>query len=152
MAKLSVSDSPERRTGFGRANARERSINQRKLRVLLAEKMHLIAADLAFELEQEGLEVTAITHTLAETMQLIARKPIDLALMNVEFSDGKSYPAARRLKEAGIPFAFFTTFTQDEIAEDFRTAPCLRKPQDTHRIATAVKDLARRARRDPEIP
>lgn len=108
-------------------------------RALLAEHDALVAMDLAYELEARGIEIAGITSSLEGALKLIEEKSLDLAIMTVELQDGLSYPAARRLRALGIPFAFFTSFGKDEIDAEFSDVPYLSKPQDSVTFAAFVE-------------
>lgn len=106
--------------------------------VLLAEHDFFVATDLAFELERRGMAVTVIATSLHETLTAIAEKRPGFALLNIAFPDGDSYPAARRLRDLKIPFAFLTGFDAREIPDEFRQIPRVAKPQDPQVIAASV--------------
>lgn len=144
MAELSDSSLPNDWEASVEAAPHAVHKRRRTLRILLAEKIHLIAADLGYELKKQGIEVEAITDSQAEALRMIGGQHLDLALLNIELCDGVSYPVAQKLGQFGIPFAFFTTYSRDEIADGFKDVPRLQKPQDTRKIARQVLELAAR--------
>ena len=113
----------------------------RKIRVLLAEKDDLVTTDLAVELENSGLTVSAMTSSCVSALRVIDENSLDFALLNVELLDGASYPVAKRLKALGIPFVFFTSFEKSEIDLEFHDVPRLAKPQDSRFVADFVAGL-----------
>ena len=113
----------------------------RKIRVLLAEKDDLVTTDLAVELENSGLTVSAMTSSCVSALKVIDENSLDFALLNVELLDGASYPVAKRLKALGIPFVFFTSFEKSEIDLEFQDVPRLAKPQAPRLVADFVAGL-----------
>lgn len=113
----------------------------KNIRVLLAEDDVLVATDLACELENSGMTISAMASSFASALKMIEEKSLDFALLNVQLQDGSSYPAARRLKELGIPFVFFTSFEKSEINPEFQDVPRLAKPQDSRNVAEFVARL-----------
>ena len=111
--------------------------------VLLAEKYALIATDLAWELEARGLVLSKIAYSLVGTLKAVEEEGVGFALLNIELQGGLSYPAARRLRARGIPFAFLTSFEDDEIDPKFRNVARLSKPQDPKIIAECVLGFVR---------
>lgn len=110
-------------------------------RVLLAERDVLVAMDLASELETAGIATVGITASMVEALKLVDDKQVDFALLNVGLREGASFPLAKRLTALGIPFAFLTSFEQEDIAPEFRNVPRISKPQYTCEIAKSVCKL-----------
>lgn len=111
------------------------------IHILLAEEDVVVATDLASELEALGLFLSHITSSVEGVLKGIEAKQVDFAILNVSLQDGVVYPAARRLKAVGIPFAFLTSFDKDEIHPEFRDVPRLSKPDESKAIAEIVARL-----------
>ena len=107
-------------------------------RILLAEDDVVVATDLAFELEALGLVLSAITSSVEGVLKGIEAEDVGFALLNVGLQDGVVYPAAKRLKALGIPFAFLTSFDAAEIDPEFQDIPRLSKPRESRAIAEFV--------------
>lgn len=124
---------------------------QQKPRILLIEKDSVVANDLALELEALGMWISGITNSLIGALKEIEEKDLDFALLSVELQDGVSYQVARRLMTLGVPFAFFTSFENDEIDPEFRHVPRLSKPLDTPAIADFVVSLTGTSVQSPAL-
>lgn len=111
--------------------------------IILAEDDAIVAADIACELSVYGITIAATPSTLEETSQLIENGGLDFAILNVKLHDDLIYAAARRLRDLGIPFAFFTSFNKDEISAEFQNVPHILKPQGSQAVAEIVADMFR---------
>ena len=115
----------------------------KNMRILLAEDDCVVAADLAFELEAQGLTLSAITRSVAGVLKSIETANVSLGVLNVSLSDGAIYPAAKRFKSLGIPFLFLTSFERNDIDPEYSDIPYLAKPQESESIARCIADFAR---------
>lgn len=104
-------------------------------KVLLAEKDVVVATDLASDMADRGLRVTAVATTVSGAIDWLATNELDFALLNVRLYDGYSYPVAAQLAASGIPFAFFTSCERTDILPEFRNFPYLTKPQAAEVVA-----------------
>ena len=109
--------------------------------ILLAEDDVVVATDLAIEMEASGLGLAAITGSVEGVLKWIDAEDGGFAVLNVNLQDGVIYPAAKRLRALGIPFAFLTSLKKDEIDLEFWDVPHLSKPHETSAIARFVADL-----------
>lgn len=63
------------------------------------------------------------------------------ATLNIELSDGPSFPVADELIRMGIPFVFLTENKTDELPKRFLSIPLLKKPFSPIEIVDALRTL-----------
>lgn len=108
--------------------------------LLLLEDEPIIAMALEDMLSEAGAQV-AVANSLDEAWQRIEGNRIDAAVLDVNIHGEKSYPVARALLDAGIPFIFASGYGNAHPAE-FASVPTVNKPYDLAQIAAALS-LAR---------
>jgi CheY-like chemotaxis protein len=98
-----------------------------KPNVLIVEDDFIQAANLAEvvqqDLDAEPLAVASVTEALK-----IIPDNIDLAILDIELVDGKSYPAARKLIHNEIPVIFISANARASLPDDLKEVPFLTKP------------------------
>lgn len=119
---------------FGR---KKRKLN----RVLVVEDEPLIAFDTEYTLESEGFEVVATVDTVAEALAALQAHEIDLALLDINLSDGNGVEVARAAAAAGVCVIFATGACPGDA--DGVAHGCLAKPYGGREIAGAVAVLER---------
>lgn len=70
------------------------------------------------------------------------------ATLNIELSDGPSFPVADELIRMGIPFVFLTENKTDELPSRFSGIPLLRKPFSPIQIVDALRTLTNEVKAD----
>lgn len=66
----------------------------------------------------------------------------DLALLDIDVLDGKSYELATSLKERNLPFAFVSGANENETPEHLRDAAFIAKPYNQRAIEKLVASAA----------
>jgi CheY-like chemotaxis protein len=100
----------------------------------------LIAEDLHELIERDGGQVAGTAVTSEQALAMVETKAIDVALLDILLSGGKSGAVAHALRRRGVPFVVATGYGQEAIPEEMRDAPILHKP-------FSRKDLVDRLRR-----
>lgn len=77
----------------------------------------------------------ALTYLLGTTERF------DAATVNVDLSDGPSFPVADELTRMGIPFVFLTESSTDTLPGRFSSVPLLRKPFAPTDIVEVLRGL-----------
>jgi hypothetical protein len=67
---------------------------------------------------------------------------IVLAVLDIEVDDGKTYPAARKLKANNIPFIFVSGNEPSTLPQDLKDEPFLSKPVDKGHLVRLAKQLS----------
>ena len=97
------------------------------MRILILEDDPLIALDLQDTVEDAGHEVVAVCPSVAAARARIA-EAIDFALLDVDLTDGKSFDIAAALHCLGVPFAFVSGSSRDEVPPHLANATFIAKP------------------------
>jgi PAS domain S-box-containing protein len=113
---------------------------ERGLRILIVEDEPLIALQLQYELENDGLCVIGPAYNLEQGIKLAQSEVFDAAVVDVNLGSNTSADIADRLLARQIPFAFATGYSDGSILpEHLRTVPRLGKPfaaDDIRRMIT----------------
>lgn len=109
------------------------------IRVFLVEDDPLVAMMLEGYLDVLGHEIVVTAATVAEALDLVAKRDFDLAILDVHLADGKTSEAvAAALSDAGKAF-IATSGDATIMAAEFDGRPVLRKP---FRIAELERAIA----------
>lgn len=96
-------------------------------RVLLVEDESLVAMLAEDMLLDLGCEV-AVAMRLGKALDLARSEAFDLAVLDVNLGDARSYPVADLLFERDTPFMFATGYGQRGLEASYRGVPVLQKP------------------------
>jgi CheY-like chemotaxis protein len=96
-------------------------------RVLIVEDNVILAAYLQ-EVVEDDLAAVPLTATRVSVALGIIPDDIALAFLDIDLLDGKTYPAARKLKENNIPFIFVSGNKPTSLPDDLKDMPFLPKP------------------------
>jgi FOG: CheY-like receiver len=81
-----------------------------------------------------GAIVAGPCATVVDALEKIEKHQPVVALLDIQLLDGPSFPVARALAKAGIPFLFLSGDHPDHLPSEFAGSPYLCKP-------VAVRDL-----------
>ena len=107
-------------------------------RVLIVEDEMLVAMLLEDLLSDLGHDVVRTAGSVRQALDALDREAIDLAILDVNLPDGRSYPVADALSTMGVPFVFATGYGAQGVAGRYRTAPVVQKPYDEASLAAAI--------------
>jgi len=112
-------------------------------RILVAEDETLIAMVVEDMLTELGYELAGSAHSVQGAMQVISGgEAINAAILDIELSDGVSWPIAAALQQGNVPFAFSSGHGADaKIDTRFANAPVLDKPFDTAALGDVLHQL-----------
>lgn len=111
-------------------------------RILIVEDEGLILLMIADIVQELGCELAGTAMRAAAAIDLIGRKAVDAALLDVNLGAGEtSEPVAVALAARDIPFAFVTGYAADGVPEAFRDRPVLSKPIDERLLGVALREL-----------
>lgn len=114
-------------------------------RVLIVEDRYLIAAELAHEVDRMGAEVLGPSATVAAAQEIVAREPLDAALLDVNLEEELAFPLAEALLAKGVPFMFLTGYDSDVLPPEWRDSPRLAKPVNPRLLREELASLCARA-------
>jgi DNA-binding response OmpR family regulator len=114
-------------------------------RVLIVEDEPMIAMDLEWiVLAVMAAEVVVAASVSGARAAMAAR--LDLALLDIEVTDGKTHEIARELQRREAPFVFVSGARPEALPPDLRGAPFISKPFDPRQIERFCVNNQRRAR------
>ena len=112
-----------------------------KPQVLIVEDNFLLTLNLA-EVVQQDLDAEPVFASSVSEALKIDPHGIDLAFLDIEVLDGKSYPVARKLIENTVPLIFISGNESASLPADLRDVPFLAKPVVTRRLVRLCKALS----------
>src|SRR4051812_30767302 len=98
------------------------------MRVLVVGDEGLVALLLEEILDDLGCQVLASAARVAAARELVARKNVDCAILDVNVGGETVYPVAEMLAQLGVPFMFVTGYSKTGVDPAFRDHPILQKP------------------------
>jgi hypothetical protein len=106
------------------ANACEFSARHR---VLVVEDEPFIALDLEDALAFLSCDIVGPFADIGSALS-IDPVTVDFALLDIHVTDGLIFPLAARLAERSIPFAFLSGDNANDLPDEWKMTPVLRKP------------------------
>ena len=98
------------------------------LRILIVEDQFLIAGDLSRAVTALGATVVGPCPTVETAQAMLAGRPVDFAVLDLNLRGDQVFPVAEELKRRAIPFAFATGYEAWVIPPEFQERPLLHKP------------------------
>lgn len=112
-----------------------------KPNVLIVEDNFLLCADIA-DLVADRLNATPVTaDSIAKAMKLVC-DDIAFAFLDIDVSDGESYPVAQKLMDNEIPIVFVSGKDQDLLPDEFSDVPFVSKPASPRVLVQLAKSLS----------
>jgi DNA-binding response OmpR family regulator len=99
----------------------------------------VVALELQRILRQAGYRVVGPAPSLADAERLMARGPIDCAVVDTDLEGGKAFAMANRLEVAGIPVVFVASNPRQELAGKYAGRPAITKPYDTEQVLATIE-------------
>ncbi|WP_211885215.1 response regulator [Plastoroseomonas hellenica] len=112
----------------------------KKAAVLVVEDEWPIAEMIAHILRRLGYEVLGEAPSVRVAMDMIDGGP-DLALLDIQLGRETSYPVADELARRGIPFAFVTSYSRQDLPERFARCLLLSKPFGERALQGLLNEL-----------
>ncbi len=109
-------------------------------RVLLVEDESLVAMLAEDMLLDLGCEVV-VAMRLDQALAQARTQPFDLAVLDVNLGDARSYPVADLLRETGVPFLFATGYGRQGVDPAYQAAPVMQKPYRVAELAALLAGL-----------
>jgi DNA-binding response OmpR family regulator len=113
-------------------------------RIVVVEDDYLLATDICRELRDLGATVLGPAPTPFYAAQLIGRRKIDAAVLDVTLHGTNVFRVADLLREQGVPILFATAHDRNAIPPRFRDSCLLEKPLDRKRLLSEVVAMTRR--------
>ncbi len=106
--------------------------------VLVVEDEPLVGLDIAAALKSKGAHVLA-AHTVAHALTVVDRVKLSAAVLDIKLNGGDCSPVCERLSQRGIPFAFYTGYSN--ALNGWANAPIITKPALDTQIVDTVAAL-----------
>ena len=88
-----------------------------------------------------GCTSIRVAGSIDKALDLIATQSFDLATLDVNLNGQRSYPIARALSAARVPFAFSTGYGEHGISEGYGSHPVLNKPYNCAQLVKVLTAL-----------
>lgn len=111
------------------------------LKILLVEDEMLIALLLEDMVTELGFEVVGPAMRLQSALALAREETFDLAIVDINLANEKSFPIADALRERGIPFIFATGYGTNGLDEAYRGTRTIQKPFESEDLALAIRQV-----------
>lgn len=97
--------------------------------VLVVEDDWFLAETICQELAESGAEVLGPAPSVNDALALLDQHGVpDAAVLDVELSDGLSFPVAEALRAEQVPVVFATGRAFHEVQKVYPDVPCVEKP------------------------
>lgn len=112
-------------------------------RILVVEDDYYIADEMCHDLRQQGAVVLGPAPTPFYAMQLLGRRGVDGAVLDIRLHGTTVFGLADELTRRGTPIIFATAYGEEAIPERFRNKPRLSKPYERSRLIEAILEMGR---------
>ncbi|MBN9062834.1 MAG: response regulator [Rhizobiales bacterium] len=119
------------------------------MRVLILEDEPLVALDLESVVSAAAPSEVAWAPSIKKAHAALA-EPVDFALLDIDVIDGKTFEFALHLINNGTPFAFVSGSRLDDVPDELRQAPFIRKPFRTADVEDLILAQARLLQSRPD--
>lgn len=116
------------------------------IRVLILEDDPIISMSLEAIVEDVAPAIVTVKPSLAAA-EKVMDQPFDLALLDIELTNGETYDIARALNERQVPVAFVSANPKDHVPDEFRRFPLIAKPFTAAQIEQAILAATKSKRR-----
>ncbi len=110
-------------------------------RVLIIEDEYLIAEDMRTAISALGAEVIGPFSDVGDARAFAISLDLDLALVDINVRDGRSFPLIDVLLEQEVPILLVTGYAREALPQQYQTIPILTKPAPEDTIASACTAL-----------
>lgn len=105
-------------------------------RILIVEDDVFVALDLETIVSQESDAEVVTVNNVADAQR--AAGNVDMAILDIDVTDGKTYELARMLRRHDTPFIFVSASRRGEVPGELGSAPFIAKPYDPAAIRREV--------------
>ena len=110
-------------------------------RVLVVEDEMLVWMALEDMLAELGCTSIAVAANIGKALNLVSTKKFDLATLDVNLNGERSYPVAKALSAAGVPFVFSTGYGHDGVGGGYDQHLVLNKPYTRFQFEKVIRRL-----------
>lgn len=113
-------------------------------KILVVEDEAVVALDLQRTLREAGYRVVGPAASLTDVQKLIARGPIDCAVLDLAIDRRTPIPVADLLAFAEVPFVFLTDGDKSGLPLQHAHRPLVQRPYADHDLLGAIESAMRR--------
>ncbi|MEH6676557.1 response regulator [Phenylobacterium sp.] len=113
----------------------------RRAKVLVLEDEWLIAEQIGTAITGAGYEIVGPVGRVRQAMDLLEREAVDLAVLDINVHEDRSFEVAGRLAAKATPFVFLSGYSDLEIPCGFSDRPLLQKPVDPDNLCRLLGRL-----------
>ncbi|GLK69169.1 response regulator [Hansschlegelia plantiphila] len=111
------------------------------MRVLIVEDEPIIALEIESIVQDRLPQACVVCATSVSAALLLIADELCMAMLDVDVTDGKTYPLADELRLRGVPFAFVSGALTEDLPERLSHAAFVRKPFCTADILRTIDAL-----------
>jgi DNA-binding LytR/AlgR family response regulator len=108
--------------------------------VLIVEDEVLIALQLE-EIVQKALDAEVLLSRSVALAKSLIDPSVDLALLDVDVTNGKTFEVAMLLRLGRIPFVFLSGSRREHIPDQLRDAPFIAKPFNEQKLVEQLRNV-----------
>jgi CheY-like chemotaxis protein len=113
-------------------------------RIVVVEDDYLLATDICRELRDLGATVLGPAPTPFYATQLIGRRKIDAAVLDVRLHGTDVFSVADLLQGQGVPILFATAYDRKALPQRFQKFSLLEKPLDRKKLISEIVAMTKR--------
>jgi CheY-like chemotaxis protein len=107
-------------------------------RVLMVEDEPIVAISLEEMIRAMGADAVAWASDLPQALHLATEERFELAVLDINLKGQMSYPVVNELTARATPVVLATGYSREQLPNNLRSAPLLRKPYTEAQLATAI--------------
>jgi DNA-binding response OmpR family regulator len=111
----------------------------RMMNILVLEDDPFVSMDIEMIVADILPAVIRVSSSVAEASKALTT-PLDLALLDIDVLDGKSFPLASRLRDLNTPIIFVSGSRPEELPPHLRDAPFVSKPYAPKAVEALIRD------------
>lgn len=111
-------------------------------RLIVVEDNFSVANSLEYLLASVGCDVVGVAGNLSSALELVAKVPFDLALLDIDLRGEHVSPVADAVRRQRRPVIFLTGFSDaDALPPHLRDLPRLEKPVDPAMLIATIEEV-----------
>ncbi len=113
------------------------------LRVLIVEDEIIIALELEAIVKEVAAATCILRGSVGSAKRALRDEHVDLALLDVDVTNGRTYEMACLLRQDHVPCVFVSSTSPGDVPKELREVPFVRKPFHPAEIGRALEAVLR---------